>query len=540
MSNCQMIEPRAQTPAPGLRDVSGTSGLPEAVVCEHVRRLAVFAAIGAALWTYGLVMDALVRPLALTRAMSRVNVVVEVSAIAVSAAMFLYVHFSRHSSKTKTDVGLVYVVLNAAAVAILNAAAPTGVSTSSVQLSWNTVTILVSAMILPCSPRKILIGSLVAATTDPLAVWLASLFGTPVPPAAQTIILFMPNYACAVVAMVPSTVLHRLGGKLRRAQEMGSYHLIELLGRGGMGEVWRAHHRLLARGAAVKLVRPELLGAGDGAEAVDMLRRFEQEAQATASLSSPHTIRVFDFGVTTDSTFYYVMELLEGRDLESLVREFGPLPAERALFLLTQVCHSLAEAHARGLIHRDVTPSNIYVCRMGLEYDFVKVLDFGLVRYSDRSIEQTLLNGRTTTGTPAFMAPEVILDRDVDSRADVYAVGCVAYFLLTGQHVFDADTPMKMFVQHLHAKPIPPSHRTELPVPADLEAAIMACLEKDPARRPQDADELLELLHRCRTRGAWDLAAAKAWWQRHLVEFTGPVAPAQHAAAPRRVAAALS
>jgi serine/threonine-protein kinase len=138
------------------------------------------------------------------------------------------------------------------------------------------------------------------------------------------------------------------------------------------------------------------------------------------------------------------------------------------------------------------------------------------------------------------MAPEVILDRDVDSRADVYAVGCVAYFLLTGRHVFDADTPMKMFVQHLHAKPVPPSHRTELPVPADLEAAIMACLEKDPARRPQDADELLELLHRCRTRGAWDLAAAKAWWQRHLVEFTGPVAPAQHAAAPRRVAAALS
>jgi eukaryotic-like serine/threonine-protein kinase len=408
-------------------------------------------------------------------------------------------------------------------------------------LSWNTVTILVSAMILPCSPRKILIASVAAATTDPLAVWLASLFGTPVPSAAQTIILFMPNYACAVVAMVPSTVLHRLGSKLRRAQEMGSYHLVELLGRGGMGEVWRAHHRLLARGAAVKLVRPELLGAGDGAEAVDMLRRFEQEAQATASLNSPHTIRVFDFGVTTDSTFYYVMELLEGRDLESLVREFGPLPAERALFLLTQVCHSLAEAHARGIIHRDVTPSNIYVCRMGLEYDFVKVLDFGLVRYSDRSIEQTLLNGKTTTGTPAFMAPEVILDREVDGRADVYALGCVAYFLLTGRHVFDADTPMKMFVQHLHAKPIPASQRTELPVAADLDAVIMACLEKDPARRPQDAGELLELVHTCRMREAWGLAAAKTWWQRHLVEFTGPVAQTQHASAKaRRVVASVS
>jgi serine/threonine-protein kinase len=145
-------------------------------------------------------------------------------------------------------------------------------------------------------------------------------------------------------------------------------HLVELLGRGGMGEVWRARHRLLARGAAIKLVRPELLGAGSEADTRRMLRRFEQEAQATAALSSPHTIRLFDFGVTEDQTFYYVMELLSGRDLESLVRGFGPIPADRALFLLRQVCHSLADARARP-VHRDVTPSNIYVCRMGLDYD---------------------------------------------------------------------------------------------------------------------------------------------------------------------------
>ena len=171
----------------------------------------------------------------------------------------------------------------------------------------------------------------------------------------------MPNYACAVVAMLPSHVLQRLGRRLRQAQEMGSYHLVELLGRGGMGEVWRARHRLLARSAAIKLVRPELLGASSDAEARRMLRRFEREAQATAALSSPHTIRVFDFGVTDDRTFYYVMELLAGRDLETLVRDFGPLPADRALFLLRQVCHSLADAHARGLVHRDVKPANIYV-----------------------------------------------------------------------------------------------------------------------------------------------------------------------------------
>ena len=521
MSKRQMIEPRVQTPPPGLRELTGTSGLPEALICEHVQRLAVCAAVGAALWTYGLLMDTVVRPLALTRSMSIANVIVEIAAIVVSATMFFYVRYSKHESHAKTDVGLAYLVLNAVAVAVLNAAAPTGLTASTVQLSWNTVVILVSAMILPSSPRKILIAALVAASTDPIAIWVAAVLGAPVPTAAQTMVLFMPNYACAVVAMVPSSVLHRLGGSLRRAQELGSYHLIELLGRGGMGEVWRAHHRLLARSAAIKLVRPELLGAATDAESVDMLRRFEQEAQATAALNSPHTIRVFDFGVTTDSTFYYVMELLAGRDLESLVRDFGPLPAERAIFLLMQVCHSLAEAHAQGIIHRDVTPSNVYVCRMGLEYDFVKVLDFGLVRFSDRSIERTLTNGQTTTGTPAFMAPEVILDGEVDERADIYALGCVAYYLLTGQRVFEADTPIKMFVQHLQATPIPPSQRTELPVPADLDAIVMACLEKDPRRRPQDAAELLRLLRACTLRERWDHETAKAWWERHLVEFAG-------------------
>ena len=180
-----------------------------------------------------------------------------------------------------------------------------------------------------------------------------------------------------------------------------------------MGEVWEAKHRLLARRAAVKLVRPELLGASSDVEARLVLKRFEREAQATAALSSPHTIQVFDFGSTDDGTFFYVMELLMGRDLESLVREFGPVPAARAGFLLRQVCHSLADAHARGLVHRDIKPANIYVCRMGLEYDFVKVLDFGLVKLNNQvsgeRIQTLMTADQRTTGTPAYMAPEIIL-----------------------------------------------------------------------------------------------------------------------------------
>jgi len=370
-----------------------------------------------------------------------------------------------------------------------------------------------------------LIASLAAASLDPLGVWIAHLRGVPVISPGATLMLFWANYACAVVAVVPSRMLHHMGRRLREAQEMGSYQLVELLGRGGMGEVWRAEHRLLARSAAIKLVRPELLGASDEAASRLMLRRFEREAQATAALSSPYTIRVFDFGVTDDGTFYYVMELLSGRDLDSLVREFGPVPAARAIHLLRQVCHSLADAHARGLVHRDLKPANIYVCRMGLEYDFVKVLDFGLVKFDAQSSrQQTLVTAdHTTTGTPAFMAPEMILGGTVDQRADVYAFGCVAYHLLTGQLVFEGDTPMKMFLEHLNTPPIPPSQRTELPIPRELDQLVLRCLEKDPNKRPQDTNELLRMTRQYSAGESWDNDMARRWWEMHLMDLTGPL-----------------
>jgi serine/threonine protein kinase len=381
-------------------------------------------------------------------------------------------------------------------------------------------------MITPVSPGKMLGAALVAASMDPLALWIAHLQGVAVPPVLNSLILVLPNYTCAVVAMLPARFLRRVGRRLREAQDLGSYQLIELLGQGGMGEVWRARHRLLARSAAIKLVRPEVLGARNDAESSIILRRFEREARATAALSSPHTIHVFDFGVTDDGTFYYVMELLIGRDLENLVREFGPVPADRAIFLLRQVCHSLADAHARGLVHRDIKPANIYVCRMGLEYDFAKVLDFGLVkeRAQGAGLQSLLTLEQTTTGTPAYMAPEIILgEADVDSRADVYALGCVAYFLLTGQLVFEGDTPMKMLLQHVHATPIPPSQRTELPIPRELDELVMACLAKDPRDRPQNAEELFSMALECTSCESWGQRNARAWWERHLPELTGPL-----------------
>jgi serine/threonine protein kinase len=524
----KLVARRASTPAPSQTHDT-PSALPTDLLSEQVERLVLFSAVGAGLWTFGIVLDRLVIPQlpgGVPYPVWKPNLI-EGLGVAVSIAMFLYARYSRHSALVKTEVGLLYLVLSSFGIAMLNTWVMTPPTTAAMmKLSWITIAILVYSMIAPSSPRKMLVASMVAASMDPLGVWLAHLRGVAVPSVAQTFMLYLPNYVCAVVATLSSHVFQRLGRQLSSAREMGSYQLVERLGQGGMGEVWRAHHRLLARSAAIKLVRPELLGAKSENEARLMLRRFEREAQTTAALSSPHTINLFDFGQTDDGSFYYVMELLAGRDIESLVREFGPVPADRAVFLLRQVCHSLADAHARGLVHRDIKPANIYVCRMGLEYDFVKVLDFGLVKYSGRTnVRQTLVTtDHTPTGTPAYMAPETILgDVDVDRRADVYALGCVAYFLLTGQLVFEAETPMKMLMQHVQSQPVAPSQRTELRIPREVDELVLACLQKDPNLRPQDAGALFQMACDCKFLDSWNQESARNWWEKHLPELSGPL-----------------
>jgi eukaryotic-like serine/threonine-protein kinase len=539
----KIVSPRNDTPLAGYSGRTITGRLPDDLVSEQIRRLAVFSAVVGGLWTFGLAMDSIIVPATLAFTRKPAAIAIEAGGIVVSALMYLYVRRAGHEPDTKLTAGLVYMVINAVFVTMLNTQALLVAAPAAPSVSWNAVLILVFSMISPASPRQLLLASLAAASMDPLGVWVAHLRGAPTPSALFTLLHYLPNYSCAVVAMVPARLFQRLGRRLRQAEEMGSYKLVELLGHGGMGEVWRAEHQLLARTAAVKLVRPDVLGGGAEGDARLILRRFEREAQATAVLSSPHTIQVFDYGMTKEGTFYYVMELLSGRDLESLVKEFGPLPADRVIFLLRQACHSLADAHARGLVHRDVKPANIYVCRMGLEYDFVKVLDFGLVKVKAReSVSDTLMTlDHRTSGTPAYMAPEVILgETEVDRRADVYALGCVAYFLLTGQLVFEADTPMKMLMQHVHAQPLPPSHRTELPIPRELDEFVLSCLEKDPNKRPQNAEVLFRLACGCRACDTWTSDVARGWWERHLPELTGPLTYGEPAAAPKPTAVAVS
>lgn len=321
-----------------------------------------------------------------------------------------------------------------------------------------------------------------------------------------------------VIAVYGTHVIHQFRSEAIDTRDMGLYQLKEKIGAGGMGEVWLAEHRLLSRPAALKLIRPDRLGHGDGEKARHLVRRFEREVQATASLRSPHTVELYDFGVTNDGVFYYVMEYLDGLDLDTLVKTHGPIPPDRVSYLLRQVCRSLGDAHHNGLIHRDVKPGNIYVCRMGLEYDFIKVLDFGLVKREKAGNELTrdlTLEG-VTTGTPAYMAPEMVLGKEqVDARTDLYALGAVAYWLLTGQLVFEQDTAMAMVVDHVKAEPLPPSQRTELEIPEELDRIVLKCLEKDPDKRFQSAMELEAELAASSGPNGWNAKSAERWWQLH-------------------------
>jgi eukaryotic-like serine/threonine-protein kinase len=384
-------------------------------------------------------------------------------------------------------------------------------------IPWECVWIIIFPLVAPNTPRKILNASLASASTGPGIVLMRTISGVPLvwTPGLVTAFFLFSTYLCAIVAYVIARIVYRYNVRLKNARAVGSYELVKKLGEGGMGEVWVARHRMLARPAAVKLIRPDRLGDSPRNREI-AVKRFEREARATAALRSTHTIDVYDFGLTEEGEFFYVMEFLEGMTLDAMVRRFGPIGPARTIYLVKQMCHSLGEAHARGLIHRDVKPANVFTCRLGPDCDFVKVLDFGLVKGTLESADTPALTAQgVTAGTPAFMAPELALGQaDVDGRADLYAVGCVAYWLLTGHHVFTADTPLATALAHVRAVPVPPSEQTEIAVPGPLDAVILDCLAKDPSTRPQTASDLVARLDAIGI-DPWTAADARRWWAMH-------------------------
>ena len=450
--------------------------------------------------------------------------------ISIITALLVAVLTSKRKVATETVLtfGLVFEVVSSfgiAAAQFLDGSQYT-VTPPWAGLSWVAVWMASFTVIIPSPPRKALVAALASAASVPLVVGFVmamDLTSVRISPLGFFFSLILPYLLVVLVAYVGTRVVYNLGAELHRARELGSYRLVERLGEGGMGEVWRAQHRFLARPAAIKLMRPEALG-GSSVERQALSLRFEREAQATASMRSPHTIELYDFGIADDGSFYYVMEFLDGFDLQALIDKFGPIPAERAVHLLTQVCDSLAEAHAEGLIHRDVKPANVYVCRHGREVDFVKVLDFGLVKSQNGTFgpNVTLTQDTSVGGTPAFMPPEQVLgNRPVDGRSDIYAVGCLAYWLVTGSLVFTGRTPMEIMMQHAQAKPVPPSKRTELELSPAFDELIVSCLEKNPEDRPPSADALAARLAALEITKGWTSERARKWWDVHHPRKSG-------------------
>jgi hypothetical protein len=314
----------------------------------------------------------------------------------------------------------------------------------------------------------------------------------------------------AVGTFVSLVVVARQQRRMAKAEktirQLGQYSLEEKIGSGGMGSVYRARHAFLRRPTAVKLLNADKVTE-------DSLARFEREVQLTSQLCHPNTIAVYDYGKTPDGTFYYAMEYLEGVNLEDLVKEWGALPEARVVSILRQICGSLAEAHAVGLIHRDIKPANILLTNRAGLADFVKVLDFGLVKAAHTDEEAKLTQANVTVGTPHYLSPEAVEKPDsVTPLSDVYAIGAVAYYLVTGTQVFAGKTIMEICMKHVRAVPDPPSARLGSPVSAGLEGVILRCLAKNPTDRPPDTRSLAEELDRLEVSGSWTRADADEWW----------------------------
>jgi len=327
----------------------------------------------------------------------------------------------------------------------------------------------------------------------------------------------------ALAIFIFTLIVTRLQKEARQAaveaKQLGQYRLEEKLGEGAMGTVYRGHHSMLRRQSAIKLLNVERVNETS-------ISRFEQEVQITCNLNNPHTIAIYDYGRTPEGVFYYAMEYLDGINLQDLVDRFGPLSDGRVAKILDQLCSSLFEAHSMGLVHRDIKPANVMLNRRGGVPDFVKLLDFGLVRAVDEAKRGKGSEGMA--GTPLYMSPESIQTPDlVDARSDLYAVGAVGYFLLTGAPVFQATSFGDLCQQHVDAIPVSPSVRSGRSVSEDLEYAIMACLEKNRAKRPQTARDLANLLHRIAASDQWTIQDADAWWSRYErgVGVTGATPP---------------
>jgi len=506
MPRCRKADTPSGSSASRVRDT-----LPPDLLAAGVRRLGVVALLMAGISVLFTVVIRIVAARAGQQPYPGIVLFGQVAIVVASLGMFALTRRAGVDAAELLDRALVYEVALGFLLASIYHAVPD--APGVLPKGWSSVAVLIMAfpLLVPSTRGKTALATAATALMDPVGLLVAIALGYRAAPSADVAVaMFLPTAVSSAVAIIGSRIVYQLSAQAGRAEELGSYRLVAPLGQGGMGEVWRAEHRMLARDAAIKLVRGR-----EGGIPRDLVARFEREAKATAALRSPHTVQLYDFGRSDDGAFYYVMELLDGFTLDRLVERYGPLVPERVVHVLVQACRSLAEAHAAGLVHRDIKPGNIFLCRYGGEADFVKVVDFGLVKDVSTGGATNLTQTGLIAGTPAYMPPEMALGREVDGRADLYALGCVGYFLLTGQPVFDRKTALETLHDHTSTPPVPPSRRVATPVPADLEAVLLDCLAKDPADRPEGARVLEARLAATSGAGRWSSSDAEAWWDRH-------------------------
>ncbi|MBK6693663.1 MAG: serine/threonine protein kinase [Myxococcales bacterium] len=376
-----------------------------------------------------------------------------------------------------------------------------------------TYTVVARSVVVPSTFRRTLWISGAAVTPTAIVMGARGMGFAPTASERQvrTFMLFAVLWCgvAVITAALNSRQIYGLRAKISEIGKLGQYTLEQKLGEGGMGVVFRATHAMLRRPAAIKLLPPDRAGEHD-------LARFEREVQLTSRLAHPNTVSIFDFGRAADGTFYYVMEYLDGVDLERLVEVDGPLDGPRAIHILMQAAGALAEAHALGLVHRDIKPANIMLTTRADEPDVVKVVDFGLAKTVVREGDVGLSKENTITGTPTYLSPEAITTPDgVDAQSDLYALGAVAYFLLTGKVVFEGRTVIEVCTKHLVETPTSLSERAGKPIAADLEQLVLSCLAKPRDARPASAVALKEALAACSDRARYDVDAAKEWWRVH-------------------------
>ncbi len=500
----------APSPTPSAAARAARETLPPDLLAAGVRRLGFIALLTA---VFSFVFTVVLRAVSMHTGQAPYHGIVlfgEIAAMAASLGMYALTRRAGIDPAELLDRALVYEVAMGFLLGAIHHSVPDPPGVLPKGWSPVAVWVIVFPLFVPSTRGKTALATAATSFMDPVGLLLAVSLGyRALPSAGPMIAMFLPTAISCVGGVLGSRIMHQLSAQAGRAEELGSYRLVAPLGHGGMGEVWRAEHRMLARDAAIKLVR-----AREGGATREIVSRFEREAKATAGLRSPHTVQLYDFGRSDDGAFYYVMELLDGFTLDKLVERFGPLPPGRVVHVLRQACRSLAEAHDAGLVHRDIKPGNIFLCRYGGEPDFVKVVDFGLVKDVSSSATGNLTQTGLIAGTPAFMPPEMALGKDVDGRADLYALGCVGYFLVTGLPVFDRKTALETLHDHTSTPPVPPSARVSTPVPADLERVLLDCLAKDPADRPEGA-RILEARLAAAAADPWTFEDAERWWARH-------------------------